>query len=609
MDANAFLKRHPPFDALPADLLQRVVAATSQETFPAGTDILRQSGPPAEALYVIYEGSVEVLAEGHVLDLMGEGEVFGQASVMTQEGPVVTIRAHDDTTCLLVDKEAVADALGTPAGAAFLTESLRHRMGTLEAVFRAPGAVAAGGKVASLVVGPPVILEPDVSVREAAEEMPREGAILVRAPGGYGIVTDHDLRTRVLALGRGGDVTLGEVMTVPVFAVGAETLAAEALVQMVERAFHHAPVTDASGTAIGIVTETDLIGLGRGSPFEIRSAIERAPDVPTSIEAARRLPEAVASLVEQRLDPSSVGRILGVTIDALVRHLIELVAATEGPAPVPWAWIAFGSLARQEQALHTDQDHGIAYEADDDVAGELDPYFARIAAVVTQALEDSGMPRCSANITAEHRGLRRTLEDWVLAFESWTRNPAWEGAGAASIVLDVRRVAGELDVEGPIADVIRSSRSAPGFLHRLARNATEHRPPTGFFRDFVVEAGGEHAGRLNLKLGGIMPVTDLARLHAVASGVTVNRTLERLRASADAGRIDEEARSELEEAFELLWQLRLEHQAACVRAGQVADDFVDPRALAAVTRRALKEAFRVIDRAQRTVLAEASSLP
>jgi CBS domain-containing protein len=146
-------------------------------------------------------------------------------------------------------------------------------------------------------------------------------------------------------------------------------------------------------------------------------------------------------------------------------------------------------------------------------------------------------------------------------------------------------------------------------LHRLARNATENRSPTGFFRDFVVKAGGEHAGRLDLKQGGIMAVTDLARLFAVSSGITVNRTLDRLQASADAGRIDQEARSELEEAFELLWQLRLEHQAACVRAGAGADDFVDPHALPAVTRQALKEAFRVIDRAQRTVLADAQTLP
>lgn len=297
------------------------------------------------------------------------------------------------------------------------------------------------------------------------------------------------------------------------------------------------------------------------------------------------------------------------TIDALTRHLIELAMAEVGPSPVPWGWIAFGSLARHEQALHTDQDHGIAHEAVEGGARELDPYFAHIAWIVTQALEDAGMPRCTANIIAEHRGMRRTLEGWVLAFEAWIHNPAWEGAGAAAIVFDVRRVAGDLEIEGPIAEVIRAARSAPGFVRRLARNATEHRPPTGFFRDFVVESGGEHAGRLDLKHGGIMPVTDLARLYAVTSGITVNRTLDRLRAAADAGRIDEETRSELEDAFELLWQLRLEHQTACVRAGVAADDFVDPRALPAVTRQALKEAFRIIDRAQRAVLTEASSLP
>jgi CBS domain-containing protein len=609
VDAIAFLRRHPPFDALPDERFERVVAATREASFPAGTVILQQKGLPAEALYVVFEGSVEVLSEGQLLDLIGEGEVFGQVSVMTQEGPFVTIRAHEDTTCLLVEREAAVDAFGTPAGAAFLTATLRRRMGTLEAGLRAPGPAAAGAKVGSLMRGPPVVLEPEVTIREAAARMPRDGAILVHAPGGYGIVTDRDLRTRVLAVGRDPGASLSEVMTAPAFAIGAETLAAEAIVQMVERGFHHAPVTDRSGTAIGLVTETDLIGFGRGSPFEIRSAIERASVIQAAVDAAKRIPEAVAILVEQRLDPSSVGRIISVTTDALTRRLIELAMAEAGSAPVPWGWIAFGSLARHEQALHTDQDHGIAYEAAESLAGELDPYFAHIAWIVTQALEDSGMPRCTANITAEHRGLRRTLDGWVLAFEAWIRNPARAGVGAGAIMFDVRRVAGNLEIEGPIAEVMRASRSVPGFLHRLARNATEHRPPTGFFRDFVVEAGGEHAGRLDLKHGGIMPVTDLARLHAASAGITVNRTLDRLRAAAEAGRIDEESRSELEEVFELLWQLRLEHQAACVRAGAAADDFVNPKELPAVTRHALKEAFRVIDRAQRAVLADLQDLP
>jgi CBS domain-containing protein len=179
----------------------------------------------------------------------------------------------------------------------------------------------------------------------------------------------------------------------------------------------------------------------------------------------------------------------------------------------------------------------------------------------------------------------------------------WEGGGVAAIFFDYRRVAGQLEVERVLDETIRDARSRPEFLERMVRNALDARPPTGFFGDFVVEHSGTHAGKLDVKHGGIMPITDLARVHSIAAGLNAKRTLERLRAAAAAGRIDEETLAGLDEAFRLLWQARLEHQVASVRAGSPPDDFVDPTTLPPLRRRALKEAFRIIARAQKALKA------
>jgi len=53
--------------------------------------------------------------------------------------------------------------------------------------------------------------------------------------------------------------------------------------------------------------------------------------------------------------------------------------------------------------------------------------------------------------------------------------------------------------------------------------------------------------------------------------------------------------------FGVLWQVRLDHQAAQVRAGLLPDDHVDPRNLGPLARQALKEAFRRIEAAQQVL--------
>jgi len=184
-------------------------------------------------------------------------------------------------------------------------------------------------------------------------------------------------------------------------------------------------------------------------------------------------------------------------------------------------------------------------------------------------------------------------------------DPGTEGSVLTSIAFDYRRIAGPLDVVSPLDELMRSVPDRyPQFLRHLARRALDQRPPTGFFRDLVVESHGEHAGRFDVKHGGIMIVTSLARAWALRHGRPEKGTLERLRGAVASGEIDEESREALEEAFRLLWQVRLDHQAAMVRADQPADDFVDPATLGPITRLGLKESFRIIGREQKGLAAD-----
>jgi CBS domain-containing protein len=352
------------------------------------------------------------------------------------------------------------------------------------------------------------------------------------------------------------------------------------------------------GRIVGVVTESDLTDVGQHGPIALRGRIDRARSSGEVSDAGRELPSVVVALVDASADPVDVGRVVALLVDAMTERLIELAIEDLGEPPAPWAWLALGSAARQEQALRTDQDHALAYDAVEGATDDIDPYFAALASSVTDGLEAAGIARCPGDVMATHPSLRRSLSSWAEAMHTWMQDLSPRGSELSSLVYDYRRVAGSLDAEPFLDDVVRDARTRPGFLRALGRRALELRPPTGFLRDLVVERHGEHAGRLDVKRGGITIVGNLARVQAVSSGVTAKGTVERLRTDK-RGPLSALVADELTEAFHFLWEIRLRHQVDQVHAGEAPDDFVDPSTLGPVARRGLRESFRVIARAQR----------
>jgi CBS domain-containing protein len=603
VDIAGFLGRYPPFSDLPPDRLQEIARTVEIEHVAAGETILRQGGDPATHLYVIRKGAVELIDDGRLLDLLSEGEVFGQFSLFGHERPALTVRAHEDTLCYLIPEASADQVLDTTTGRSFVIGSMRRRILSAAESISGEPPDARYTPVESLVRRPLVSASRDTSVADAARIMAdqRISSLLVRMDGDWGIVTDRDLRTRMVATRGDLDAPVSSIATSPAIMLPAHTLAGEALLAMFTNGVHHFPVVDAGGAVIGVVTDTDLMGIGRHTPFALKSAIERARGPAEVVAAGRLLPDVVVALVASSADPVDVGRVVAIAIDAMTMQLLRLGIDRLGDPPVPWAWLALGSAARREQALATDQDHGLVHAGSD---ADVDGYFAELAVYVTDALADAGIPRCEGDAMAVHPTMRGSLETWDRRLNEWMADHSPTGSQLLSIVLDARRVSGPLDAEPVLDETVRTSRSRPAFVAHLGRRALDLRPPTGFFRNLVVEHEGEHKGTLDLKHGGILIIGSLARVHALRAGATPRDTLARLDAAAEGGALEPDDARELAEAFRFLWDVRLRHQAEQVRAGEPPDDFVDPGTLGPVARQGLKESFRVIERAQRHLAVE-----
>ena len=601
MDIAGFLHRYPPFDALTPERLSEVARTVEIEHFPANTVILQEGGEPATALYVIRKGAVELLDGGRPLDLLLEGEIFGQFSLLSHDVPSLTVRAQEDTLCYLIPAATADPMLESDPGRMFVIGSMRRRIASATgAAVEAPDARLA--PVSSLVRRAPVTADPAMPVADAAARMAAErvSSLLVPTSEGWGIVTDRDLRTRVVATRAGWDTPLEAIATSPVRTIQHDALAGEALLVMFSHGVHHLPVAGPDGALTGVVTDTDLMGLGKHSPFAMKSAIERSASPPDLAAAGLDLPRLVVAMVHAHADPIDVGRIVAMVIDAMTDRLLSLAIEEQGDPPCSWAWLALGSAARHEQALHTDQDHALVY---DPVPGDPDPdpYFSALAASVTSGLEAAGVPRCLGDAMAVHPTLRRPLGEFAEQFEAWMDSPDAHSTVLSSIGYDFRQVAGPLDAEPTLDAAMRTARARPAFVRQMARRALDLRPPTGFLRDLVVEAKGDHAGRLDVKHGGITIVNNLGRVWALQAGVTQKDTIGRLQGAAAAGVLEPSLATELSEAFHFLWDVRLDHQVRQASAGERPDDYVDPGALGSFSRSGLKEAFRAIARAQRTL--------
>jgi CBS domain-containing protein len=412
-----------------------------------------------------------------------------------------------------------------------------------------------------------------------------------------GIVTDRDLRTRVLAADVDPGVAVTTVMTSDPVTGSVDALAFEVLLEMVGRHIHHLPIVDADDRPVGIVTTTDLLRLEQSNPVYLAGDVAKQPDVAGVARVSSRLPQVVQALVEQDASADDIGRVVTAVGDAVERRVIALAEARLGPPPVPYAWVALGSRARLEQALAADQDNAIVI--DDAMRPEHAAWFEALATQVTGDLVTCGYPRCPGDVMATNPRWRQPLAGWRREFSTWLHQPTPDAVLGASIFFDLRAVHGDHALVATLQrHVLTASPDARVFLAHLAKQAVANEPPLGFFRGLVLEKAGDHKDTLDIKRGGIGAVVELARVHALAVGSPAVNTRSRIEAARAAGVFGDERADDLRDAFEFISYVRLRHQAAQVRQGAPTDNFVSPDDLSSFDKRHLREAFAIVRAAQ-----------
>jgi CBS domain-containing protein len=570
-----------------------VAAAAAQHTYRAGQLALIMYGEPTRYLFVIRTGAMELVHGNEMVEVLEPGECFGHPSLVSGLAPTFSVRAREDSTCLLIPGEIALEVLSGPAGARFVARSLRDRLVRAEQTARGLPELS-GTRVGAVAQRPPVTVAADASVRDAARILTDERvtAAYVELPDGPGIVTDADLRERVLGAGLGGDDPVREAVRSPALCVPAERTVGEALLELLDAGLREALVTE-RGQVVGVVSVED-IAAGERSVFSLRREIDKAPDEDALVKiVVEGVPKLQASLLAAGLDPADVSRALAVQSDTVTARLVDLAFAKRGAAPVPWAWMGLGSVARRELTLASDQDNALAFA--DEGGAEADDFFAAAAGAVNAGLARCGFGEDNADVLARDPRWRMPASRWRGVLHECLEYPDSSHLVRAAVTFDFRHVLGGLEIVPPLVDVIRHAREHPDFIRRLARTATDWEVPLGFRGS--LSTGKD--GRLDVKKGGSLPIANLARLHALSAGITTSATLDRLLAAEEVGQLDSDTASALREAFGIVLRVRHEHHAACFREGREADNRIDPGELSAPRRAELTEALRAVADAQK----------
>ncbi len=594
-----FLAQTLPFDELSKENLYQAVGSILVQYYCRGEVFDRNT--VQLGLRIVRSGAVELRdADNKLLDRLGEGESFHIGGLNAQQGEVQATVIEDALVYLLPDPvyRGLRDA--HRHFDRYFTGQRSRRL-RRAARYQSEPAIMLQEVRTVMSTGLLTVSASD-TVRQVAQSMAarRVSSAFVMAAGQLaGIVTDRDLRVRFVARGLPPDTVVSEIMTSnPETIDGSQSIFATTLL-MTQRSFHHLPVM-VDDELKGIVTTSDLILAKQDDPVYLVQHISRQHDVAGIKDLVSGLANLMVQWVNSGLRAQHVSQVLTAISDAVTVRLIQLAEEKLGAAPVAWCWLGFGSQARAEQLLGADQDNGIII--DNQVEPGQRPWFADMADFVCDGLNECGYVYCPGNVMAKNDEWRQPLLEWQQKVRRWVSAPTPDAAMRVSIFFDLRCIYGSQVLCDELqAVMLKQASSNSIFLAAMAASALDIKPPLGIFRRFVVDRDGEHRDYLDLKKRGVLPVTEMVRLRALANAIGAVNTDERLKALVKGRHMTIVDSRNLVDALHFIQQLRIKHQCGQILRGEAVSNFLNPKDLPKMAKEQLRDAFTIIDDAQSAI--------
>ncbi|MCA0042206.1 putative nucleotidyltransferase substrate binding domain-containing protein [Celeribacter litoreus] len=582
-----FLQTTHPYDVLPKDELEALANSFSRKEFKEG-DVVYAHGELLEGLYLIKAGAVEITdANGAQVSLLQKSNHFGERGLLRDGIAATTATAASACTLLMLPPaDFKHEVEANPAFARYFNRGQARPK-------------AASGlmtqHVSDLMANAPVTCTANTTIADCAKLMRAEKISSVAVLEGdqiKGLVTVRDMTNKVLAEGRDSALPVSEIMVNNPISVSPGALGTDVIHIMLENRIGHLPVVE-GGKLVGMITQTDITRFFGSSQTQMVFDLTKAQTIREMAAVTERLPQFLMQLVGSHLAHDVVTRKITDVADLVTRRLLKMGEEEFGPAPVPYLWAACGSQGRREQTGVSDQDNCLII---DNAATNADmSYFRKLARFVCDGLDSCGYVYCPGEMMAMTDRWCQPLKVWEGYFDGWINKPDGEAQMLASVMFDLRPIAGDERLFTPLQEkALNAAQKNSIFLAFMISNSLGHTPPLGLLRGFATIKSGEHRNQLDMKHNGVVPIVDLGRVYALKGGLAAVNTRARIDAAIETGVVSENGGKDLLAAYDTIASARLEHQAAQVRDGQKPDNFLSPSAIPAFERSHLRDAFVIV---------------
>ncbi len=607
----------PPFSFLPAQKMDELRQHFSEEKAERNEVRFIRGKTKVTSLWVVAEGSAEIYyekdGEKTLRRILSEGDCFGGISILLNRARAVrTMKITEDTTFyklpaaifleLCEEFEDFKEFFTNTFGKKMLDRSYAEMISRqVEPTER----TSPFFQQRIYSIHNPILLScpAAMSIRDAAGKMTEEntGYLLVQNDQGsfQGIITDEDLRKRVVATDFSKDATVSEIMSAPLITLPEDAQLFEAYLLMVQKGISHLPVSNDNDDISGMLNYRRIITEQSRSSYFLIQEINHASSPDQLINIHSRLPGLLFEPIKNGAQPETLTSLITKVADAVLEKIVGFAVDKAGPPPCRFAFVVMGSEGRNEQTLKTDQDNAIIYEdPEDDQQRELaSRYFLDLAADICGWLDQAGFDFCEGNNMAQNPDWCQPLSVWKDYFARWIDAETPEVLLYSSIFFDFRWAWGSRELTAELSDFLYASLDKwTGFFFKyMAENALNIRPPLGFFRNIVVQSKGEQKDTFDIKRA-MMPIIDFARLYALKHGIRETNTLERLEKIRDKRVLTKEEYEDIVQSYQYLMNLRFIRQiTAIAEEGGRADNFINPKNLTRIDQTMLKEIFKRIE--------------
>jgi PAS domain S-box-containing protein len=442
----------------------------------------------------------------------------------------------------------------------------------------------------------PIRCHMNQTIFEAASLMSRNDndAVLILQDDrkNIGIVTDTDLRNRVVAGEYPYNKPVFEIMSSPVITIPDQALLFEAILVVKEKGISHLAVADRKGEIVGIFSNKDLIDVQRNSISYLIKEIKSTKTILNLKDIHNKVPGLVKTLLDSGARIQNITHLISTMTDAITERVVEFAIEEMGNPPANFAFLALGSEGRREQTLVTDQDNAIVYEdVPYDKMADINRYFLYLGQKINLWLDRIGYNYCKGEIMAGNPQWCQPVSKWKNYFTNWITNESINGSLGISIFFDFRTVYGDPQYASQLrAHIDKTSYDRADFYKRLAEDTLKYKMPVNIFKSATSDSPSAKTEVMDLKTG-IMPITDFARIYSLYHRVSESNTLLRLEKIFQKGELEKAEFEELFHSYDFLMSVRFKRQISAILENEIPKNIISAQDLTEIERSTIRSIF------------------